>query len=138
FTDETPQPTPRGLVMRVLLLRGEPAARTRVHAGALATAHPEIKLALARQGVPGGEGLDREWQLGDRPARALREAIAGFSPDVIHSYGPDAELTICAHELTAGRVPVIHDLGGKRRLSGDLDVERRAIEESAALVVASQ
>jgi hypothetical protein len=124
--------------MRVLLLRQEPSTRARVHATALAAGRPEIELGLARQGAPGGEGIQREWQLGDRPARGLREAIAGFSPDVIHSYGPSAELTVCAHELTAGRVPVIHDVGGKRRFRGDPELGARAIEESAALVVSSQ
>jgi hypothetical protein len=124
--------------MRVLLLRQQPEARARVHAGALAASHPEIQLALARQGAPGGEGLELGWQLGDRPARALREAIAEFSPDLIHSYGPAAELTVCVNELTAGRVPVIYDLSGKHRFQGDPDLEGRAIEESAAVVVASQ
>lgn len=124
--------------MRVLLLRQDPVARARVHVGALGSSHPEIELALARQGAPGGEGLDGDWQLGDRPARALREAIAEFAPDLIHSYGPSAELTVCANELTAGRVPVIHDLSGKRRFRGEQDLDSRAIEESAALVVASQ
>ncbi|HEY7631765.1 MAG TPA: hypothetical protein VH817_13735 [Thermoleophilaceae bacterium] len=124
--------------MRVLLLRQQPEARARVHAGALALSHPEIQLALARQGAPGGEGLGLEWRLGDRPARGLREAIAEFSPDLIHSYGPTAALTICANELTAGRVPVIYDLSGKHRFRDDLELEGRAIEESAALVVASQ
>ncbi|HEY1595579.1 MAG TPA: hypothetical protein VGF74_09295 [Thermoleophilaceae bacterium] len=124
--------------MRVLLLRQEPSSRARVHARALAAERPEIELALARQGAPGGEGLALDWQLGDRAARGLREAIAEFAPDVIQSYGPSAVLTVCAHELTAGRVPVIHDLSGKRRFQGDAGLERRAVEESAALVADSQ
>ena len=123
--------------MRVLLLRQEPCARTRVHAVALATGHPEIGLALARQGAPGGEGLDQEWQLGEHPARGLREAMAGFSPDVIHSYGPADWLTVCANELTAGRIPVIHDMSGQGRGHEDFALERRAVEESDALVVPS-
>jgi hypothetical protein len=124
--------------MRVLFLRQEPSSRARVHATALAAGRPEIELALARQGAPGGEGIGREWQLGHRPARGLREAIAEFAPDVVHSYGPSGELTVCANELTAGRVPVVHDLSGRRRFSGDPEIEGRAIEESTALVVASQ
>jgi hypothetical protein len=124
--------------MRVLLLRQQPSSRARVHALALAAERPEIELALARRGAPGGEGLALEWQLGDRPARGLREAMAEFAPDVIHSYGPSAALTVSVHELTAGRVPVIHDLSGKRRFQGDSPLERRAVEESAALVVASE
>jgi hypothetical protein len=130
---ELPRP-----LMRVLLLRQEPSSRARVHATALAAGRPEVGLALARQGAPGGEGVDREWQLGGRPARALREAIADFSPDLVHSYGPVTDLTVCVNELTAGRVPVIHDLSGRRRFSADPELEARAIQESAALVVASQ
>lgn len=124
--------------MRVLLLRQQPSSRARVHACALTSERPEIELALARQGAPGGEGLAREWQLDERPARGLREAIAEFAPDVIHSYGPAARLTVCAHELTAGRVPVIHDLSGRRRFRGDLSLERRAVEESQAVVLGSE
>jgi hypothetical protein len=124
--------------MRVLLLRQEPSARSRVHAVALAAERPEIELALARQGAPGGESVSLEWQLGDRPARGLREAIAEFAPDVVHSYGPSAELTVCVSELTAGRIPVIHDVGGKHRFRGNAELEARAVEESRALVVASE
>lgn len=121
--------------MRVLLLRGRPHARTRVHAAALASAHPEIEVALARQGGTGGEDVEQEWKLGERPARRLREAISGFAPDVIHSYGPPGELTVCAIDLSARRIPVIHDLDA----SGlDLGPEQRAVEECDALVVASQ
>jgi hypothetical protein len=124
--------------MRVLLLRQEPSSRARVHAVALAAECPEIELALARQGAPGGESVALEWQLGDRPARGLREAIAEFAPDVVHSYGPSAELTVCVSELTAGRMPVIHDLSGKRRFRANAELEARAVEESRAIVVASE
>jgi hypothetical protein len=115
--------------MRVLLLRGEPCARARVHALALAAAHPKIELALGRQGAVGGEGVALQWQLGTHPARVLRVALAEFVPDVIHGYTD--RLSVCARELTAGRIPVIHDMTSK-------DAEGRAIEESAALVVPSQ
>jgi hypothetical protein len=124
--------------MRVLLLRQEPCARARVHAVALSSGHPAIELGLARQGAPGGEGLEQEWLLGERPARDLRAAISDLVPDVIHSYGPAEELTICANELTAGRIPVIHDMSGRRAGDENLDLERRAVEESAALVVPYQ
>jgi hypothetical protein len=116
--------------MRVLYLRKEPCARARVHAVALASARPEIELALARQGARGGESLQLEWPLDDRPARGLRVAIAEFAPDVIHSYADS--LTICAKELTARRIPVIHDIEADGR-----DLEPRALEESDALVVPS-
>ena len=116
--------------MRVLLLRQEPWARARVHAVALTGAHPEIELALARQGARGGESTSLDWQLGDRAARGLRVAIAEFAPDVIHSYAET--LTISARELTAGRIPLIHDI----ETDGD-GLEPRALEESDALIVPS-
>lgn len=124
--------------MRVLILRGQPSARARVQATALSAERPEIEVALARRGSRGGEGLAREWELAERPARGLREAIADFSPDVIHSHGPSPLLTVCANELTAARIPVIHDLGRTKRVAIDPDLERRAVEESAALIVPSQ
>jgi len=118
--------------MRVLLLRQEPWARARVHAVALTGAHPEIELALARQGARGGESTSLDWQLGDRAARGLRVAIAEFAPDVIHSYADS--LTICAKELTAGRIPVIHDV----EAHDPEQLEPRALEESDAVVTSSQ
>ena len=39
---------------------------------------------------------------------------------------------------SAGRVPVVHDLSGKRRFKDDQSLERRAVEESSAVVAASQ
>jgi hypothetical protein len=123
--------------MRVLILRGQPSARARVQALALSVERPDFEVALARRGGRGGEDLAREWALGERPARGLREAIADFAPDVIHSHGPSAFLTVCANELTAGRIPVVHDVGRTRRVAIDPDLERRAVEESDALIVPS-
>lgn len=123
--------------MRVLFLRREPCARARVQAAALRSARPDIEIGLARAGGPGGEQVGPQWRLGDRPARALRETLAAFSPDVIHSHGPDSFLTVCANELTAGRIPVIHDLGSLRAASGESELDVRALEESAALIAPS-
>ena len=123
--------------MRALILRGQPRARARVQSVALQHARPEIALGLARLGAPGGEDLEREWQLGEHPARDLRQAIADFSPGLIHSHGPP-ELTVCANELTAGRIPVIHDVDEYGREAEDPDLDRRAVEDSAALVAPSQ
>lgn len=102
-----------------------------MHAVALSGSHPEIELALARQGARGGESLELEWQLGERPARGLRVAISEFAPDLIHSYAD--WLTVCAIELTAGRIPVIHDIEANAP-----ELEPRALEESDALVTSSQ
>src|SRR5581483_4054106 len=120
--------------MRVLILRGQPSARARIQAAALATERPDIQLGLARQGGHGGDHIAREWELGARPARALREAIAEFAPDVIHSHGPGTLLTVCAIELSAGRTPVIHDMGSR---PGDSGFDPRVLSESDALIVPS-
>jgi len=120
--------------MRVLILRGQPCARARIQAAALATERPDIELGLARRGGYGGEGIAREWELGARPARALRETLAEFAPDVIHSHGPETALTVSAIELSARRIPVIHDMGAR---SSDRGLELRVLEESDALIVPS-
>jgi hypothetical protein len=124
--------------MRVLLVREGPSARARTQAVATASARPEIQLGLARQGAPGGESVEREWLLGDRPARNLREAIAAFAPDLIHCHAPPASLTVSVNELTAGRIPVVHDAGSLGSNGDGSDFDRRAVEESAALIVPSQ
>jgi Glycosyltransferase Family 4 len=126
--------------MRVLILRQAPCARARVQAAALRSARPDIHFGLARGGGQGGERLTPEWELGERPARALREAIAEYAPDLIHSHGPSARLTVYANELTAGRIPVIFDVGALAPGAHDEDplLEARAVEESTALVAPSQ
>jgi Glycosyltransferase Family 4 len=127
--------------MRVLLMRKDPSARARVHSVALGHSRPDIQLALARQGGPGGEAIEQQWALDDHPARGLREVLAEFAPDLIHSHG-SAALTVTAIELTAGRIPVLHDhdgTGSDATHNGHgADVERRAIEECSALIVSSQ
>jgi hypothetical protein len=127
--------------MRVLLMRKDPSARARVHSVALAHSRPDIELALARQGGPGGEAIEAQWALDERPARGLREVLAAFGPDLIHCHG-SAALTVTAIELTAGRIPVVHDHDhGHRDGNGNghgPDVERRAVEDCSALIVPSQ
>ena len=127
--------------MRVLLMRKDPSARARVHSVALTHSHPDIALALARQGGPGGEAIEEQRTLDEHPARGLREVLAEFAPDLIHCHG-SASLTVTAIELTAGRTPVVHDHDGTRHdRNGDghgPDVERRAVEECSALIVPSQ
>ena len=81
-------------------------------------------------------------------AAALAAVLEEFQPELVHCHNlPDA-LTVLATDL-AGRVPVIHDVHDLQSLRqtvyedgfpepGDpLDLERRAIEESDALVTVS-
>jgi hypothetical protein len=123
--------------MRVVLLRKDPSARARVHSVALGHSRPDIQLALARQGGSGGEAIEEQWTLDDRPARGLREALSDVAPDLIHSHG-SAALTVTAIELTAGRIPVLYDHDDSHRDDSRADLERRAVEECSALIVPSQ
>jgi len=116
-------------------LRGQPCARARIQAAALASERSDIELGLARRGGYGGEDIAHEWELGARPARELREAIAEFAPDLIHSHGPGTRVTVCAIELCAGRIPVIHDMGAR---PADRGRELRVLQESDALIVPSR
>lgn len=122
-------------------MRQAPSARARVHSVALAHSRPDIELALARQGGPGGEAIERQWTLDERPARGLREALAEFAPDLIHCHD-SAALTVTAIELTARRTPVVHDHDVTHHHDEDgnghgPDLQRRAIDECSALVVPS-
>ena len=142
--------------MRVLFLQQQPCARARKYGAALAAVRPDLELGFAYRGRTlserygsGDELFGSWWRLGDRPARDLRAVLAEFSPDIVHSHALPDTLTVLANELTAGRVPVVHDahdLQSLRKLPFDdgfepppdlLEWERRAVEESAALVTVS-
>ncbi len=122
----------------------------------LRQARPDWRLGFAFQGKTltewygsGDELFERWWDLGDEPARLLASAIAEFRPDLIHSHNlPDA-LTVLAHDVTDGRVPVVHDVHDLQSLrktpyehgfpepDEPLALEKLAIEESAAVVAVS-
>jgi glycosyltransferase involved in cell wall biosynthesis len=130
--------------MRVLFLQHQPCARARKYAVALGTVRPDVELGFAHDGPTltetygtGDELFRHWWKLGDKPARTLREVLSEFAPDIVHSHS-DA-LTAMAIDLTGGRIPVLHDVHDLWSLSGPeaIETERRAIEESAALVTVS-
>ena len=142
--------------MRVLFLQQQPCMRALKYAVGLTGARPEWRLGFAYQGKTltewygsGDELFERWWDLGDDPAGALPAAVAEFRPDVIHSHNLPDSLTVLANELTDGRVPVIHDVHDLQSLRvtpyetgfpeppNTAELERRAIEESAALVTVS-
>ena len=142
--------------MRVLFLQHQPCPRARKYGAALGAMRPDIELGFAYRGRTlsesmgnGDELFESWWKLGERPARDLREALAEFRPDIIHSLNPPDSLTVLANDLTGSRVPVIHDIRGLQSMHrtpyedglsqppDTLELERRAIEESAALVAAS-
>jgi len=142
--------------MRVLFLQQQPCARVRKYAAALRAVRPDIELGFAYRGRTltetygtGDELFSSWWRLGERPARDLRGVLSEFGPDIVHSHNlPDA-LTVLAIELTVGRVPVIHDVHDLQSLrrtphedgfpppADPLELEQRAVEESAALVTVS-
>ncbi|MDX6556382.1 MAG: hypothetical protein QOD86_2577 [Miltoncostaeaceae bacterium] len=142
--------------MRVLFLQRQPCIRALKYAAALRGTRPELTLGFAHQGKTlsgwygtGDELFDRWFPLGPHPAGDLRRAVADFRPDLIHSHNlPDA-LTVLALELPGGP-PVIHDSHDLQSLrqtpyedgfddpADPLELEKRAIEGCAALVVVSE
>jgi glycosyltransferase involved in cell wall biosynthesis len=137
--------------VRVLFLQQQPCVRALKYAVGLAG---QGTLGFAYRGrtlselYGAGDELFEAWYpLGDDPEAALPEIVEAFGPDVIHSHNlPDA-LTVLA--LDAVRVPVIHDVHDMQSLrrtpyedgfpepEDPLALERRAAEESAALVAVS-
>jgi glycosyltransferase involved in cell wall biosynthesis len=142
--------------MRVLFLQQQPCVRALKYAVGLAERAPDVTLGFAYRGRTlselygaGDELFEGWWALGDDPAAALPEILDAFAPDIIHSHNlPDA-LTVLALDQTGGRIPVIHDVHDMQSLrrtpyedgypepADPLALERRAAEESAALVTVS-
>jgi glycosyltransferase involved in cell wall biosynthesis len=142
--------------MRVLFLQQQPCMRAMKYAVALRAARPDIELGFAYQGKTlsewygsGDELFARWWDLCDDPRRLLPAALAEFRPDVVHSHNLPDSLTVLAHALVDGRIPVVHDVHDLQSLRrtpyengfpqprGVAKLERRAIEESAAVVTVS-
>jgi glycosyltransferase involved in cell wall biosynthesis len=143
--------------MRVLYLQQQPCVRALKYAVALRAARPDIRLAFAYRGVRlsklygnGDELFERWYRLRDGLERDLRSALDEFKPDLIHSHNlPDA-LTVLALEITDGSIPVVHDVHDFQSLRRTpyedgfaepreaVALEKRAVEESAALVTVSK
>ncbi len=142
--------------MRVLFLQQQPCVRALKYAVGLAGSAPEVTLGFAYRGRTlsalygsGDELFDGWWPLGRDPAAALPAILEDFAPDVIHSHNLPDELTVLALDATAGRIPVIHDVHDMQSLrrtpyedghpepADPLELERRAVEESAAIVTVS-
>jgi glycosyltransferase involved in cell wall biosynthesis len=143
--------------MRVLFLQQQPCVRALKYAVALRTARPDIRLAFAYRGVTlsglyanGDELFERWYRLRNGLERDLRRAVDEYRPDLIHSHNlPDA-LTVLAHDVTGGSIPIVHDvhdLQSLRRTPYEdgfseppdaIAYEKRAVEDSAALVTVSE
>jgi glycosyltransferase involved in cell wall biosynthesis len=142
--------------MRVLFLQQQPCVRALKYAVGLDRRAPDVTLGFAYRGLTlselygnGDELFECWWPLGHDPAAALPVVLEEFEPDVIHSHNLPDELTVLALEETSGRIPVIHDfhdMQGLRRTpyedgfpepADPLALERRAAQESAALVTVS-
>ena len=142
--------------MRVLFLQQQPCVRAMKLAVGLRSALPDLELGFAYQGrtltewYGGGDELfDRWWDLGDDARVSLPDVLAKFEPDLIHSHNLPDTLTVLANELAGGEIPVVHDVHDLQSLrrtpyengfdqpSDASALERRAIEESAAVVTVS-
>ena len=143
--------------MRVLFLQRQPCIRTLKYAIGLREARPDIELGFACQGDTlsgwygsGDELFDRWWKLDVDPTADLTRVLDEFKPDLVHSHNLPDGLTVAALEVARGRVPVIHDSHDMQSLRqtpyedgfpeprDPLSLERRAVEESTALVTVSQ
>ena len=143
--------------MRVLFLQQQPCIRALKYAVGLRAAQPETVLAFAYQGKTlgewygaGDELFSRWWDLGTEPRATLPGVLAEFRPDLVHSHNLPDSLTVLANELLDGSVPVIHDVHDLQSLRqtpyengfpeprDSRMLERRAIEESAALATVSE
>jgi glycosyltransferase involved in cell wall biosynthesis len=142
--------------MRVLFLQQQPCIRTLKYAAGLRTFVPSLQLGFACRGRTlsgfygtGDELFDRWWPLTDDPLSEIRDVIAEFSPDLIHSHNLPDELTVLAQQVTDGRIPVIHDIhdfASLRRTpyrdgfpppEDPTALEQRAVEGSAAVITVS-
>jgi glycosyltransferase involved in cell wall biosynthesis len=142
--------------MRVLFLQQQPCVRALKYAVGLRSARPDLELGFAYQGKTlsewyrsGDELFDAWWDLGDDARATLPAVLAEYAPDLIHSHNLPDSLTVLANELVEGRIPVIHDVHDLQSLRqtayengfpeppGTRMLERRAIEESAAVVAVS-
>lgn len=141
--------------MRVLYLHQQPCIRTLKYAAGLRAVRPDIELAFAYRGRTltefygqGDELFDHWWRLGDDLAGDLRQVLAAWEPDLVHSHNlPDA-LTVLALEVAD--VPVIHDVHDMHSLRstpyedgfpdpGDATaLERAAVEGCHALITVSE
>lgn len=141
---------------RVLFLQQQPCVRALKYAVALRAHRPDIRLAFAYRGVTlsglygnGDELFDRWYRLDSGLASDLHRAVAEFRPDVIHSHNlPDA-LTVLGLDVTNGRIPIVHDVHDLQSLRRTpyadgfpepcnvLELEKRAVEQSAALITVS-
>src|SRR5919109_553472 len=142
--------------LRLLFVQQQPCVRALKYAVALRSAQPALRLGFAFRGATlselygnGDELFDRWYRLGTDLEEDLRRAVAEFRPDVINSHNLPDTLTVLALEVTEGRVPIVHDvhdLQSLRRTPYEdgfpeprdaLELEQRAVEESAALVTVS-
>jgi len=142
--------------MRVLFLQQQPCARTRKYAVALRAAWPDVRLGFACQGQTltgwygsGDELFDRWWLLGPEPAADLARVMDEFRPDLVHSHNLPDTLTVAAQDVSAGAVPVVHDVHDLQSLrrtpyeagfpepADPLALEKQAVEGSTAVVAVS-
>ena len=142
--------------MRVLFIEQQACVRALKYAVGIRDAGADVHLGFAYQGKTltewygsGDDLFDRWWPLGLAPRRPLEAIIAEYGPDLIHSHNLPDSLTVMANEITGGRIPVIHDVHDLQSLRrtpyehgypepcDPVTLERRAIEESAALVTVS-
>ncbi|MGH9179828.1 MAG: glycosyltransferase [Acidimicrobiales bacterium] len=142
--------------MRVLFLQQQPCIRSLKYAVGLRSASDGVRLAFAYQGQrlndwygTGDDVFDEWFHLGHDVEGGLRDALAAFRPDVVHSHNLPDRLSVLALSLLDGRAPVVHDSHDVQSLrrtpyedgfpepADPLQLERAAVEGCAALIAVS-
>jgi glycosyltransferase involved in cell wall biosynthesis len=146
--------------MHILFVQPQPCVRALKYAEGLCKTHPDIRLSFAYLGKTltelyghGDECFEAWFPLGDNPASELRNIVATYDVNVIHSHNAPDTLTNLCIDLFGGEVPIVHDIhdlmsarktayeDGLNRTDNDAnwrEEERRAIERSDAVITVSE
>jgi len=146
--------------MHILFVQPQPCIRALKYAEGLCKMHSDIRVSFAYLGKTltelyghGDECFEAWFQLNNDSAEDLRDIVATYDVNLIHSHNaPDALTNLCI-DLFAGKIPIVHDIhdlmsarktayeDGLSRTDNDAswrEEERRAIECSDAVITVSE
>ena len=146
--------------MHVLYVQQQPCIRALKYAEGLRKMHSEIRLSFAYLGKTltelyghGDECFETWFQLNDDPSEDLRDIVATYGVNLIHSHNAPDTLTNLCIDLFSGEIPIVHDIhdlmsvrktayeDGIKRTDNDSnwrEEERSAIERSDAVITVSE
>lgn len=146
--------------MHVLFVQPQPCIRALKYAEGLCKMHSDIRVFFAYLGKTltelyghGDECFEAWFQLNDDSAEDLRDIVATYDVNLIHSHNAPDTLTNLCIDLFGGEIPIVHDIhdlmsarktayeDGLNRTDNDAnwrEEERRAIERSDAVITVSE